>query len=235
MGIHRQGWLSQGEKQHTASCLASHPGQTHQVGFGFGHSPGFEKVQTDTTLFSFDLFEYLFDSGGLDLAQSAAPNGLSDAFCGSRRYSLPVIEAGLERGKSSSRIDVRGILGQYGLYEHVNRVSVRLPAASAVFLFQELDDFFDSHWLKNIMSGPLDAKTACFFVIARSIPTKQSWWCCWGRLPRTFQVLATTRSESVMNQATAETWSICGDLGEWDKINTSKKEDEHDPCREDIS
>jgi len=158
VGIHRQGWLSQGEKQHTASCLASHPGQTHQVGFGFGHSPGFEKVQTDTTLFSFDLFEYLFDSGGLDLAQSAAPNGLSDAFCGSRRYSLPVIEAGLERGKSSSRIDVRGILGQYGLYEHVNRVSVRLPAASAVFLFQELDDFFDSHWLKNIMSEPLDAK-----------------------------------------------------------------------------
>jgi site-specific DNA recombinase len=29
MGIHRQGWLTQGKKQHTAGCLMSYPGQTH--------------------------------------------------------------------------------------------------------------------------------------------------------------------------------------------------------------
>ena len=29
MGIHRQGWLSQGKKEHTARCLVSDPRQTH--------------------------------------------------------------------------------------------------------------------------------------------------------------------------------------------------------------
>ena len=72
-------------------------------------------------------------------------------------------------------------------------------------------------------------------VVARSIATEQSWWCCWGRLSHTLQVLAMTKSESLMNLATTEIWTICGDLTESAKIGISKVGDEYDPCREDIS
>ena len=158
MGIHGQGRLPERKKEHTASCLMSDPGQTHQVIFGFSHSLGLEKAEGDTTLFPLDLPEHLLDSSGLDLAQSPALNDLGDVLCGSRSYSFPAIEVCFKRGKSPSRIGVRGILGQYGSYEHIDRVSVWLPLASAVFLFQEPNNFFNSHRLKNIMSVPFDAK-----------------------------------------------------------------------------
>jgi hypothetical protein len=135
MGIHGQGRLPQGKKQHTASCLVSDPGQTHQVIFGFSHSLGLEKIEGDTTLFPFDLPKHLLDSSRLNLVQPPAPNDLGDMLCGSRSYSFPAIEASFKRGKSPARIGVRGILGQYGSYEDINRVSVWLPLASAVFLF----------------------------------------------------------------------------------------------------
>jgi hypothetical protein len=38
-----------------------------------------------------------------------------------------------------------------------------------------------------------------------------------------------------MNQATTKMWSICGNLGESDKISVSKTGDEYDPCGEDTS
>jgi hypothetical protein len=40
---------------------------------------------------------------------------------------------------------------------------------------------------------------------------------------------------SLMNQATTKMRGICSNLGESDKISTSKTGDEYDPCREDIS
>jgi hypothetical protein len=145
MGIHRQGWLTQGKEQHTAGCLMSHPRQTHQIVFGFGHSPGFERIQGDMSLFFLDLLEHLFDPDRLNLVQSSALDGLGDALGRSRRYSLPTIEASLKRGRSPSGVGVGGVLGQYGFYKHVNRVLIGMPPGRPVFLFQKLDNLVDDH------------------------------------------------------------------------------------------
>jgi hypothetical protein len=96
-------------------------------------------------LFPLDLLEHPLDSDGLDLAQSAALDDPGDMLCGSRRYSFPAIEVSLKAGKSSSRIGVRGVLGQYGFYKHVDRVPIRVPLARPIFLFQKLDDLVDDH------------------------------------------------------------------------------------------
>lgn len=109
-------------------------------------------------LFHLDLLEHLLDPDGLDLVQSSALDDLGNALGRSRCQSFPVIKASFKRDKSPSGIGVRGVLGQYGFYEHVNRIPIRLPSARPIFLFQKLDDLVDDHWFKNTMLPPPGAK-----------------------------------------------------------------------------
>jgi len=94
------------------------------------------------------------------------------------------------------------------------------------------------------MSAPLDAKMTPFSVIARSKILRlrseqapQSWRCCWEEIatPRQVGVRNDEKRRAPIPSEQLPSDSICGNLGESDKISISKMGDEHDPCREDIS